>query len=167
MAGGSGGNAFDDLTDDIVGIRRIKLWHGGLIDGIEITYVRANGLPTGPIHHGGFGGNQVSTVELGVDEYITEVFGFTNNWFIDRLGFIVKEPSGEERMHGPFGTSGTYAYSFKGYIVAFHGGAGDRLDGLGAYFLDSLETSPLYGGTGGDEWSDPVTTSVPAVVRRL
>ena len=164
MVAGWGGMWFDDLRNDIVGIRRITVWYGAQIDGIEIVYIKADGSTTEGIHHGGFGGTLVSSVDLDTDEYISKVEGFTDGFLIDRLGFIVKEASGEERKYGLFGHTGIDAYSFEGHIVAFHGRAGNMLDGLGVYYLNLLEPSPLFGGTGGEEWSDPVDTNVPPVV---
>ena len=163
MVAGAGGKTFDDLQDDIVGIRKITIWHGAQIDGIEIVYIKADGSTTEGIHHGGKGGSR-STVELDADEYIIKVEGYTNGELIDRIGFTVKEASGEERKYGLFGSTGGNAYSFQGYIVAFHGRAGSMLDGLGVYFLNLLKTSSLFGGNCGEVWSDPVTTNIPPVV---
>lgn len=167
LHGGTGGNSWDDnITGHkpaIVGVRRIDIRHGNQVDGLQVTYLLADGSTYSAPMHGGGGGSPSSFI-LAEDEMIIRIEGKTNNTLVDQLTFITKNAAGEEKKYGPYGKTGQTAFSVEGYVVGFFGRAGNLLDALGFYYLPSLEKSPQLGGTGGNAFMDPIASNIPPIV---
>ena len=166
--GGRGGSAWDDgiLTHSpaIVGVRSISIRHGNQVDSIQVTYLLADGTTYTAGKHGGRGGSP-SSFTLAEDEMITRIEGKTNNVLVDQVTFITKKADGTTKQYGPYGKTGQTPFSVDGYVVGFHGRAGNLLDGLGVYYLMPVKKSSRFGGSGGSAFADPIETHIPPIIR--
>lgn len=165
--GGSGGRAWDDNiyshSPTIVGVRKIDIRHGNQVDGLQVTYLLADGSTYTAPRHGGSGGSP-SSFTLAEDERIIRIEGKTNNALVDQLTFITQNAAGEENVYGPYGKTGRTPFSVEGYVVGFFGRAGNLLDAIGFYFLPPLQKSSQFGGSGGNAFVDPIETNIPPIV---
>ena len=166
-SGGGGGSAWDDdilgHSPTIVGVYKVDIRHGNQVDRLQVTYRLADGSTWTAPAHGGSGGS-ASSFTLAQDERIVRVEGKTNNVLVDQLTFITENAAGVQKSYGPFGKTGRIAFKYEGYIVGFFGRSGNLLDAIGVYYLPPLQTSPQYGGTGGNAFSDPVNQNIPPVI---
>lgn len=114
-AGGGGGTAFSDTLSMFPAgsrVRKIKVWHGTVIDRLQIVYETPEGdLVDGP-SHGGPGGT-LSIVTLDPDEYITGITGTYANYpgvgtVIWSLAFITNKRT--TTTFGLTGTAGSYSF---------------------------------------------------------
>ena len=115
--GSTTGTAFVDFTGAHgiswpcgVDITRIKIWHGLLIDAIQLRYQTYSGTTIYGTKRGGQGGRLV-TVTLQTGERITGVAGMkcvrrSGNFrgtFIRQLMFFSERRDGQKLVHGPYG----------------------------------------------------------------
>ena len=167
-AGGYGGDKFSDPVEsrELVQIYSITIWHGEKVEGIEVVYIDSEGWEYRANHHGSNEGDKIDTVALDSEHVIVRIEGFTDYNYVGSISFVVENTvTGERATHGPYGQdSSSYPYSLDGIILGFHGREGEKLDALGAYYLDLATKGPKFGGDGGDSWEDPVNAHVPGVV---
>ncbi|KAN0135482.1 hypothetical protein V8E53_006761 [Lactarius tabidus] len=122
LFGDNKGNYLDDLTNPNVGqwprvqaiqkITRIVVYSGDIIDSIRVTYLLANSS-TPTIQHGGPGGKQNLTFDIGANEKLIAVYGTrlvkatgygAHN--IVRLSFVVGNSSGDVPTTKVYTTTG-------------------------------------------------------------
>lgn len=129
--GGGGGGAFNEVINECAAtIRRIRIRHGGVIDGIQITYRLSNGQDYTAGHHGGRGGGE-SVIDVNVNggEKIIGVFGQSGS-LVDRLGFITNHG----RIFGPYGGCGGGHFRVNScHIRGVYGRSGGRIDSIGFF----------------------------------
>ena len=139
IAGGQGGNAFEDFPPGDFEVAEIRIWGGFFIDAVQLIYRnRQNPGNTieGPKHGGGGG---TLNEPLGLDrqlqpgEYIIAISGRCGN-FVDSLqiqtNFHLYNRCG--------GQGGANDYEFQGdqgdELVGFHGKCGNYVDALGVLY---------------------------------
>ncbi|KZT57490.1 hypothetical protein CALCODRAFT_555329 [Calocera cornea HHB12733] len=128
------GPEFDDSTlGDIKSISQIKLYEGWLVDGIEITYVLANGSTKTANHLGSATANV--TIDFNSSEVLVGVTGkvgvsgyYDNANYLSSLSFtILDKASGKVRVEGPYGVAGpvtayhSTVFTIVGEIKSFSG----------------------------------------------
>lgn len=129
--GGTGGNPFDDLSDNggLLGkITGITVRAGTSVDKIEVQYQNGPKLP-----HGGDGGT-ATDFAINDDEWLTEIRGRAGTG-LDAVQFVLS--SG--RMSPVYGGTGGSWFQLKksGCVIsAFFGRAGRVVDQLGVCFSD-------------------------------
>jgi hypothetical protein len=138
--GGSGGGAFDDLTD--LGLDAATLRIGGfiirsgsVIDSITLIYLDgSNGLAL--VKHGGDGGPTETKLGLKPNEFITEISGRTGA-FVDSLTI-------ETNLGARVGAGGSGGGPVEGYelppdtdrpqeVIAFFGASRTVIDRIGIH----------------------------------
>ena len=134
---------FDDNVDAIippvVGIKNITIYHGGLVDSIQCTYILYGGSIYEGEQHGGPGGIP-TTVTLEENEVLYRLMArtFNNGRYLEELTLYSTRQQ-NSRMHGPFGVgiSGNL-YEFSGNILGFYGyledfALGNAVTSIGVY----------------------------------
>jgi hypothetical protein len=130
--GGTGGDAFDDLSDSgtLLGkIASITVRSGSLVDSITVQYGDKPGKA-----RGGSGGRE-DTFNLDDNEWLTELRGRSGSE-LDQVQFVLS--SG--RISPVYGGNGGQAFTERRYnsvIKAFFGRSGSLVDQLGVYFEDA------------------------------
>ena len=134
---------FDDNVDAIippvVGIKNITIYHGGIVDSIQCTYILYSGSTFEGEQHGGPGGHP-TTVTLEENEVLYRLMArtFNSGRYLEELTFYSTRQQ-NSRMHGPFGVgiSGNL-YEFSGNILGFYGyledyARGNAVTSIGVY----------------------------------
>ncbi|RLN00131.1 uncharacterized protein C2845_PM06G11190 [Panicum miliaceum] len=110
--GGNGGVAWD-ITDIPSRPESITIRYGGVIDGIEFSYVNQHGQKRTTGRWCGSGGMSTSTIELAPSEFVKEVSGTIGSYsqfnnIIRTLAIVTNV-----RTYGPFGNprNGTAPFS--------------------------------------------------------
>ncbi|KAI9453130.1 hypothetical protein BJY52DRAFT_1399707 [Lactarius psammicola] len=132
LAGSAKGNFLDDLTNPGVGqwpktqaikkITRIAVWAGGIVDSMRVTYQVENVPSPITVQHGGPGGAEVLSFDIGVDEKLIAVYGNRlvnpspyGDKNIVQLSFVVVNSSGRvptAKVYTGSGNSGDPAEKF-------------------------------------------------------
>ena len=106
----------------VVGIKKIRVYHGWIVDSIQCTYILYGGSLYEGEQHGGPGGG-LTTVTLEENEFLYRLVArtFNNGMYLDELTLYSTRQQ-NSRMHDPFGdgTSGNL-YEFSGNILGFYG----------------------------------------------
>lgn len=161
MAGGTGGNLFqDDLIPPDARILEVRIASGAFIDSVQLVYALADGRTATSRLHGGTGG-QVNPFRLDADEFVIGISGrYGNN--LDSL-----------RIHTNKRTSPTYGGSggrqdFRidvpqgNQAVGFIGRSGRYVDAIGLIYgpvyLKAAGQTRTAGGSGGSSFTD---TQIP------
>jgi hypothetical protein len=163
LFGGTGGNAFDDITAAkaiVVCIKSITIRSGSRVDAIQVTYLLSTGSTFQAAPHGGTGGDP-HTINFAEGENIIILEGRSGDR-VDQLKFTTRDSAGKTKVYGPYGGSGGDAFIVNGVVGGFFGRSGSGLDAIGAYLTSP--SSQQYGGSGGDVFSDPVLIKDPPVV---
>jgi len=157
MAGGSGGNPFQDTSIAPDGrISEVRVSAGTMIDSIQAIYVLPDGRTvTGPLH-GGPGGN-ANSFRLDSDEYIVGVSGrYGKN--IDCLRIQTNKRTSP--LYGGSGGRQDYSLTLSSgnQAVAFFGRSGNQLDAIGLVYapvyLPVAGQTNTAGGSGGSAFAD-------------
>ncbi len=145
--GGSGGKAFDDVSDitsqgkEIDRVKSVKYWHDyTLINGIQAEYL----LSDGTTHVGALHGREIGSltkVELSAGEVIIEVVGdagsgsYDEGGYVKSLGFVTnRHPSRLLFYH--------FSIQPHSAIKGFFGRSGWALDAIGVYYEDQQIHKP-------------------------
>ena len=160
--GGDSGEKFDDMLPYnnglplIIGIDAINISFGGLVESIQVTYRLYNGsLYTAPRH----GGNKTRdvTIQLAEREYVVKIEGMSSREVVSMLTIHTTGPNSyEEKVYGPFGErqpGHEYFGLWDGYYLSLFGNAGDLLNEIGCYYLNSVYPSRFFGSNGSDSSS--------------
>lgn len=140
--GGPGGRPFDDRVDlkvfPFIAIYRLHIWHGDLVNAIQVDYWQLGDIFKPPPYfgdkHGGDGGNlTVVTFDLG--EQIVEFQGKTGDGFVEQMIVTTKKQGGALAQYGPFGKVGKEPFSFQGNIYGIFGSSGSMVNRIGVYYL--------------------------------
>ncbi|KAJ7051426.1 hypothetical protein C8F01DRAFT_1376773 [Mycena amicta] len=136
------GKEFSDLEALVAGqlyidpghaIKEITIMHGGVIDGIQVTYWNNGGTTTSTLRHGTSSESTDphlirSTVTINADESIIAISGKSGQtrWGerVTQLNFCLYDgKTGRTRIAGPFGGTGGKAFrvTASGDFVAFGG----------------------------------------------
>lgn len=170
--GGYGGSPFDDFNitvgnATIVGVHSINISSERQIqiDSFQVTYLLSSGgLYTAPRH--GKTTTPPLTITLARDEYIEKIEGKTNGDYVDQLTITILDAKQyQRRVHGPYGKTGMYPFSFEGYIVGFFGSSGSVLDNLGVHLLTPTKTKIAFTSEGGENFDDNPDLLFPPVIR--
>jgi hypothetical protein len=169
--------SFDDIAYfiskgvTVVGICSIDICFGDSVDFIQVTYLLSNGLCRQAPRHGSDSCQpQLHTITLDTqaNEYITKIEGSTKGSLVNHLTLHTYRPGYEHRTFGPFGKPGTFNYTIEGFIVGLYGRYENLVRTIGAYYLDSLKQTQLYGvqpGVGiAAGFDDKIDAYVPPIV---
>jgi hypothetical protein len=108
-------------------VARINVWHGKLLDAVQIVFKDREGNTVRSPKHGGPGGRQdVFDIDADNGEILTGIFGFAGS-VVDSIGFTTNRG----RTVGPWGASGDSRrnYQFTApEIVGFYGLSGPDRD---------------------------------------
>lgn len=153
----------------VVGMCAIHIRFGDSVDAIQGTYLLSNGSCYKAPRRGGKGG-QPFTIKLDVkaNEYVTKIEGSTKGSVVNHIAIHTFRPGYERRVFGPFGKPGNFNFSIEGYIIGLYGRHGALVETIGAYYLEHLKRSPLYGVQPAYEiaasFDDMLAAQVPPVV---
>ena len=132
-SGNGGGTPFsDDAMVPGERVAEVRVWHGALVDAIQVIHHNAAGAAHEFEKHGG-GGGKLSVFTLDDDEYITGISGGSGNR-VDSVQLQTNKQSSPQ--YGGGGGLVKYIYEIpEAYeIVGFHGRAGAVLDALGVIY---------------------------------
>lgn len=140
---------FDDNLETVppvIGISKLHIWHGVMVDGLQMEYILLGGSTRlGKLH----GNDTVSYTTLTMDrgEQIVELKlngGNSLYDFLNQISLSSVKPGGVATNYGPFGTvTGSQDYSVHGNIFGFMGNAymhSQWVSALGARYYNT--TSP-------------------------
>lgn len=131
----------------VVGVCAIDICFGENVDAIQVTYLLSNRLCLRAPSHGK-DSCQPFTIKLNVKakEYVTRIEGSTKGSVVNHLTFHTFRPGYERSVFGPFGTPTTnFNFSTEGYIIGLYGRNDGGVKSIGAYYLDYLRRSQVYG----------------------
>ena len=129
-SGGTGGTPFvDDVVDDYVRLKEIRIRSGNLIDAIQTVYEKANGDTDEKPKRGGIGGN-LNVFTLDDDKFVTGIrgrFGIA----VDSLIIVTNKQTSAQ--FGGVGGGSDYAYNAPDgtEIAGFLGRFGNVIDAIG------------------------------------
>lgn len=131
-SGGNDGGDFSDAPPPGKKIKKIDIWAGDFVDGIQITW--SNESPSEK--HGG-GSGEPDTIRLAADEYLVGITGRYGRK-LDSITFITSR--GKEHPYGGEGGNVEYAYNATvpylqdAHIVGFFGQSGSVINAIGCIF---------------------------------
>jgi hypothetical protein len=158
--GGIGGTTFSDNAAATQPLTSVAINSGWWIDSIQgISSIGALAV------HGGKGGYR-TTFSLSANEYIVRVYGaYSASSYIGKISFVTNTG----KVFGPYGkalgdtnsSSFDYTVPAGNAVVGFSGKSDTFLNAIGVIYSSIDKTSPLYGGTGGNGFSDKTAATGP------
>ena len=137
---------FNKSKVSIIGICSIDVCFGDNLDGIQATYLLSNGSCYQAPKRGDSCSLPFNIVlDTKSNEYISKVEGATKGSLVNQLTIHTYKQGYERTTFGPFGKPGNFNFSLEGYILAFHGLYEGYLESIGAYFLEKVRRSDIYG----------------------
>ena len=168
---------FNTTGRRVVGICAIEIcfdenvvYDENVVNAIQVTYLLSNSLCLRAPSHGK-DSCKPFTIKLDVKakEYVTRVESSSRGSMVTHLTFHTFRPGYERRTFGPFGTPTRNLFSTEGYIIGLYGRYdADVVKTIGAYYLDNLRRSQIYGVQPVDQvaslFDDMLSAQVPPVV---
>jgi hypothetical protein len=134
VTAGKGGNEFSDKPlPEGARVIGVKIWHGALVDGVELLYKTAGGKHEALEHHGGNGGAE-TTFMLNDGEYIKGIEGTSNDDFLVSMTIVTNKRKSD--VFGAGMGAGKHQYSFiatGGEVVGFYGHAAACVVNIGIW----------------------------------
>ena len=127
--GGGGGEAFDDLNDNFVGIVGMNIRSNVFVNNTQVFYQGASLGTADPL----------STFTLADGKKLIRMDGMIGGELIGQLTFTSNFNCYNVcSMYGPYGSTGEIPFSVEGSeILAIFGGSFMFLDAIGVYYINS------------------------------
>jgi hypothetical protein len=133
---GTQGTNTHDIQDKPARLDSVAIRHADLIDAISFSYTDQSGQSRTAGRWGGGGGTETK-IQLGPNEFVTEVSGTINGAFVNSLKLVTNIET-----YGPFGQRLGTAFRAtippNGHVVGFFGSSGainDYVNSIGVYTI--------------------------------